>query len=112
MTDFHISLEAARVNAKLTQKQAANELGISTNTLINWESEKTNPSRLQLERMSELYNTPLKYLLKEVLTVGGKSFSEITVTKDDGELIASIDGNNIIEVDGYKVICVPDETLV
>ena len=32
---------------------------------------------------------------------------EIHVTKEDGELVASIAEGNIIEKTGYKVICVP-----
>ena len=40
MTDeFKISLRAARVNASLTQTEAARRLGIGVNTLIKWEKD-------------------------------------------------------------------------
>ena len=41
---IRISLEAARVNAKLIQKEAAIKLGISLKTLQNYESGKTKPN--------------------------------------------------------------------
>lgn len=35
-----ISLEAARVNAGLTQKELAEKLGVSNTTIVNWEKRK------------------------------------------------------------------------
>lgn len=34
-----ISLEAVRVNANMTQKEWAERLGVSNNTVVNWEKE-------------------------------------------------------------------------
>ena len=39
-----ISLEAVRVNAKMTQKEWAERLGVSNNTVVNWEKGNTEPS--------------------------------------------------------------------
>lgn len=39
-----ISLKAARVNAALTQKEAAERLNVTTATISNWETGKTSPS--------------------------------------------------------------------
>lgn len=50
-----ISLKAARVNAELTQKKVAQQLAISNNTLINWESGKTSPNYLQLQKLCKIY---------------------------------------------------------
>lgn len=57
-----ISLEAARVNAKLTQKELAKILGVSNVTVVNWESGKTEPSASQLRRISELSGIPLDFI--------------------------------------------------
>lgn len=35
-----ISMEAARVNAKLTQEQLAEKMGVSRSTVIDWENGK------------------------------------------------------------------------
>ena len=36
-----ISLEAVRVNAKMTQKEWASKLGVSNSTVVNWEKGNT-----------------------------------------------------------------------
>lgn len=50
-----VSLKAARVNAGLTQKQAAQLLNISKGTLANYESYTTSPSIELAKKIAELY---------------------------------------------------------
>jgi transcriptional regulator with XRE-family HTH domain len=50
-----ITLKAARVNKNLTQKEAAELLGISESTLLNYEKGKTFPSQPTIEKMEGLY---------------------------------------------------------
>lgn len=57
-----ISLEAARVNAKLTQKELAEKLGVSNSTIVNWEKGETEPSLSQLRMISELSGIPMDFL--------------------------------------------------
>lgn len=57
-----ISLAAARVNANLTQKEAAEKIGICKETLISWEKGKTIPRHHQLLQLCELYNMPIDYI--------------------------------------------------
>ena len=57
-----ISLEAVRVNAKMTQKEWAKELGVSHTTVINWEKGNTEPSLTQLRKMSELSGIPMDFI--------------------------------------------------
>lgn len=58
MYGYMISLEAARVNAKLTQKQAAKEIGIRQETLSSWERGITYPKSNQLDKLLKLYKAP------------------------------------------------------
>lgn len=51
-----ITLKAARVNANLSQKEAAETLDIATSTLRNWEAGKTFPRQDQIIALCELYN--------------------------------------------------------
>ena len=53
--DFRITLAAARVNAGLTQKQAANKLKISNKTLANWENGKAIPKADKIDAICKLY---------------------------------------------------------
>lgn len=57
-----ISLEAARVNAKLTQKELAEILGISNATVVNWEKGNTEPNITQLRKISELSGIPMDFI--------------------------------------------------
>lgn len=50
-----ISLKAARVNASLSQDEAAERIGISVSTLRNWEAGKTFPTKPKIDRICEVY---------------------------------------------------------
>ena len=50
-----IQLKAARVNANLTQKEAAEILGISRGTLANYESYTTKPDISTSKKLAKLY---------------------------------------------------------
>ena len=53
-----ISLKAARVNADLSQKEAAEKLDISNATLCNWENGTSFPDAMQIIKICELYGLP------------------------------------------------------
>lgn len=55
MEKMKISLAAARVNACLTQKEAAVKLGVSNKTLCSWESGTSYPNAQQIAKICELY---------------------------------------------------------
>ena len=60
-----ISIEAARVNAKLRITDAAKELGISVSTLSGYENGKVQPRFDILVKMAALYNWPIENLRVE-----------------------------------------------
>lgn len=59
MSEIKISLAAVRVNAEMTQEQVAQELHVSRQTVMNWETGKASPSYATLETLSRLYNFPI-----------------------------------------------------
>lgn len=59
-----ISIKAARVNAGLTQEEAARRLGINPDTLARYEK-KSGSGKLSLEmlkKMADLYKIPTVFL--------------------------------------------------
>lgn len=58
-------IRQARINAQLTQEQAAEALGVSRQTMSNWENGKTYPDIVSVITMSDLYGVSLDRLLKE-----------------------------------------------
>lgn len=67
--DIGSKIKNARIAADLTQEQAAEALGVSRQTISNWENEKTYPDIISVIKMSGLYNISLDRLLKEESTV-------------------------------------------
>lgn len=57
-----ISIKAARVNAGLTQRQAAKRLGIAYQTLSKYESGVSVPRLDMLEKMAKLYCIDKQYI--------------------------------------------------
>lgn len=63
--DIGSKIKSARTEAGLTQEQAAEALGVSRQTISNWENEKTYPDIISVIKMSDIYNISLDRLLKE-----------------------------------------------
>ena len=57
-----ITLKAARVNAGMTQDEAAHALNKTKQTIVNWESGVTEIKYRDLMRLSELYSMPIEFL--------------------------------------------------
>lgn len=55
---LQITLEAARVNANMTQEEAADKLGVSRQTIINWEKGRITPRVPEMKAISLIYNIP------------------------------------------------------
>ncbi|MBG1278355.1 helix-turn-helix transcriptional regulator [Lactococcus lactis subsp. lactis] len=49
------SLKELRARKKLTQKEAAEEIGITENTWVNWESGKTYPNVISIGLLEDLF---------------------------------------------------------
>lgn len=56
--DIRISPAAARVNAELTQAEAAKLLGITRKTLVQYENGTVMPKWDMVQKMSEVYGIP------------------------------------------------------
>ena len=55
---FQISMEAARINAKLTQKEVASSMGKSLSTVRNWECGRSIPDAIEFQNLCKLYQIP------------------------------------------------------
>ncbi|WP_243166021.1 helix-turn-helix domain-containing protein [Anaerofilum hominis] len=65
LMDIGPKIKNARLDANLTQEQVAEALGVSRQTISNWENEKTYPDIISVVKMSDLYHISLDHLLKE-----------------------------------------------
>ena len=62
--EIGVKIKTARQNAGFSQEQVAEALGVSRQTISNWENEKTYPDIVSVVKMSDLYGVSLDYLLK------------------------------------------------
>lgn len=53
---MQITLRAARMNVPLTQKEAAERIGVTVDTIGNWERGKSFPDALQIKNIEGVYN--------------------------------------------------------
>ena len=53
--DIGCKIKAARIEKKLTQEQVAELLGVSRQTISNWENEKSYPDIISVIKMSDCY---------------------------------------------------------
>lgn len=60
--NLKISMASARVNAGLTQKQLAEECGVSESTVVNWENGKSHPHIKRLPLLEKAYGIPLDHV--------------------------------------------------
>lgn len=60
-----ISIAACRINAKLSQRNFADKIGVSLATVNNWEAGKTEPDLSQLRKISELSGIPMDFIFVE-----------------------------------------------
>lgn len=63
--DIGAKLKAARIAAHFTQEQAADAIGVSRQTMSNWENSKTYPDIVSVVKLSDLYDISLDRLLKD-----------------------------------------------
>ena len=52
---MQITLKAARMNKQLTQRDAAARIGVTSDTIGNWERGKSFPDAMQIKRIEEVY---------------------------------------------------------
>lgn len=83
-------LKEARLQAGMTQEKVAEAIGVSRQSISNWENDKTFPDVINVIALSELYQVSLDYLLK-----GSKDYmkhlNESTdIVKSNKALIRSI----------------------
>ncbi len=62
-------LKNARNEKGVTQEQAAELLGVSRQTISNWENSKSYPDIISVIKMSDIYSVSLDHLLKEDKTM-------------------------------------------
>ena len=59
------NIKKERINKSLTQLQLAKKLGVSKQTICDWEKGRSVPSYIKLKNLSEILQKPIDYLLEQ-----------------------------------------------
>lgn len=59
MAEIQISLEAARVNAKLTQAESAEIMKVDRSTIRRWERGEKIPNYDETKKLADVYGIPI-----------------------------------------------------
>lgn len=60
---MEMTLKAARANKGYTQEDAAKKIGVSVDTLCNWERGKTFPNVPQIKKIEDAYGVEYRDLI-------------------------------------------------
>jgi len=58
-----VTLKAARINAGFTQQEAAERIGVTSDTICNWERAKSFPNALHIRQIEKVYGVPYDNLI-------------------------------------------------
>lgn len=62
---FGERLKQGRIKANLTQEEVIRQIGVTRQSLSNWENDRTYPDLASVVRLSDLYHIPLDDLLRD-----------------------------------------------
>lgn len=90
MMNIGEKLKQARLADNLTQEEVAGKVGVSRQTMSNWENGKSYPDIASLIILSDVYGMTLDSLLKEDNEMIKHLKESTDVTKSNKQLVASI----------------------
>ena len=91
-------LKNARIEAGLTQEKAAEKIDVSSQTISNWENEKSYPDIISVIALSDLYSVSLDELLKGDLKMAEHLEESTNVVKSNKKLTGAILLNIILMI--------------
>lgn len=99
--DVGSKIQAARLEKRLTQEQVAELLGVSRQTISNWENGRSYPDIISVIKMSECYNVSLDFLLK-----GNRNMNTyyVYLEQSTNTVKSNMSRNRIITILAYLLI--------
>lgn len=91
-------LKNARIEAGLTQEKAAEKIDVSSQTISNWENEKSYPDIISVIALSDLYSVNLDELLKGDQKMAEHLEESTNVVKSNKKLTGAILLNIILMI--------------
>ena len=98
-------IKSARKEAGMMQEQAAEALGVSRQTVSNWENNRSYPDIISVIKMSDLYSVSLDHLLKEQKEAAEMKNSYYDYLEESTNVVKSNNRRGkISEIGGYLIV--------
>lgn len=101
-------IKSEREKLGITQSDLSKKLNVSQQTIGSWEVGRTEPSTENLQKLSELFNTSIDYLLGKSALRNSESFTldeELQqLLNDPDTMVAFKDFKNLSETDKQEII--------
>lgn len=96
--DFGERLKWLRERSGLTQKFAAEKIGVKNNTLSSYESSKRQPDYITLKKLADLYEVTIDYIItgeenSSIVSVAGQ---EISLTPEEVKIFEELKKHPIL----------------
>lgn len=93
--EWNMKMKEARKNARMTQVELADHLGVSRSTIANYELGRRKPTFLELKKIAEKLRVDVNYLVEaeeankedELITRANNVFNDLRITDEDKDLI-------------------------
>lgn len=93
--EWNKKIKEARKNARITQADLADRLGVHRSTIANYELGRRKPSVTELKQIADILHVDVNYLLEgdevnpadELLTRANNVFSDLNLSKEDKDAI-------------------------
>ncbi|MEX2803823.1 helix-turn-helix domain-containing protein [Streptococcus sp. H31] len=96
---FPDRLKTLRKEAKLTQKQLAEQMHTSQPSYQNWEKGIRTPTQKNLEKLADIFDVSTDYLLGKTNIKNSNELTETDITKILDTGVVSYDGKPMTEHD-------------
>ena len=88
-------IKEARKNARITQAELADRIGVHRSTIANYEIGRRKPSLTELKEIAKILHVEVNYLLEgtdvnsedELLTRANNVFSDLNISNEDKDAI-------------------------
>ena len=98
-------LKYLRRKAKRTLEEQSEILGVSLNSVYRWEHELTAPKKKTLQKIADIYNVPVNWLLQDNdADDAGETPGAVPLPESNVELQLLSVYRKLSEVDKYKVL--------
>lgn len=71
------NMKAERARLNLSLEDVANAVGVNKNSVARWESGEVEPVSENLEKLAELYECSVEYLLEQTPDRHGKAIAKV-----------------------------------